>query len=332
MPSKKAVPLPLGGWEDIIPTAPGVELDNARELPVALIEINPRQSRQHFDEESLAELQTSIEQHGVLEPILVRTVEDPAKPYVIVAGERRFRAAVAAGLTAIPALIHAELSEADAAFLTALENLQREDLDLEDEARQFAYLLKLTGLSQRELARQLGVGFNYISERVRLLDRPDLIAAYRAGTLTLREAMRQIRDERAGAPAGGVYSGNTAADRPADQESVYSGNTDPAASSAAAGVLGRNPDQDVAAKDVYSGNTAPDRERVHRDELPDPASTALTMAAFKPADRFARYVARIQPADVPPPQRLALADRLEAAAREAQLAARALRAAGENPA
>jgi ParB family chromosome partitioning protein len=110
----------------------------------------------------------------------------------MVAGERRIRAARRASLTVLPALVR-ELSAAEAAYITAIENLQREDLDLEDEARQYQALLAATGLSQRALADQLGVSHNYIAERVRLLARPDLLTAYRAGTLTLRAVIQAER-------------------------------------------------------------------------------------------------------------------------------------------
>lgn len=108
--------------------------------------------------------------------------------------------------TDIPAVIYEDLSEADAAILTALENLQRGDPDLEDEARQFSYLLEVTGLSQRALADRLGKTHNYISRRVRLLrERPELFAAIRDGMLTQKEAHGRLAEGRE------VYHGDTVA-------------------------------------------------------------------------------------------------------------------------
>jgi hypothetical protein len=91
------------------------------------------------------------------------------------------------GLTLVPA--HQQVKQAS--IITALENLQREDLDIEDEARQFARLCEVLEVSQRELARMLGKNPVYISRRIRLLKRPDLMEEYRAGRLTLHQAAAQ---------------------------------------------------------------------------------------------------------------------------------------------
>ena len=185
------------GWDDL-----GVNLDDmfARsaspngsvagpadqgELPLDAIDHNPYQARQAFNPASLQELADSIREHGVIEPIIVRPV---GERYEIVAGERRYRAASIAELSSIPTRIM-ELDDTQAAIFTALENLQREDLDIEDEGRQFAYLQQLTGLSQRKLARKLGVERQYISRRIRLLKRPDLLQEYRSGMKTLHQVL-----------------------------------------------------------------------------------------------------------------------------------------------
>ncbi len=172
-----------------MPTTPGEALPGAVELPLDMIAVNPAQPRQVFDETKLAELATSIREHGVLQPILVRPV---GEGYQIIAGERRKRAAQAVGLAVIPAIIRDDLTNEQAALFSALENLQRDDLDIEDEARFFVFLLEETGLSQRDLAKQLGIKHNYIAERVRMLGYPELMAAYRAGTLTWRAALDEI--------------------------------------------------------------------------------------------------------------------------------------------
>lgn len=172
--------------------APGEELANARRLPLDLIDINPHQSRQQFDETSLKELAASIREHDVLQPIGVIRV---GTRYQILFGERRFRAAAAAEKTDIPTIIFEDMNEADAAILTALENLQREDLDIEDEARQFAYLLQATGLSLRKLGSMLGVDHRYIWRRVKLLERPDLMDAYRSGEMNLHSVVARVGAE-----------------------------------------------------------------------------------------------------------------------------------------
>jgi len=162
-------------------------------VPISLIDPNPNQARQAFDPVALEELAASIRAYGVLEPILLCHWGDR---YRIVAGERRYRAALSAGLPSLPALILDDIADTDLAMITAIENLQRANLDIEDEARQFSYLLSLTNLSQRELAELLGVGYNYLSRRVRLLERPDLLAAVRGRTLPLNAALAQLSDDR----------------------------------------------------------------------------------------------------------------------------------------
>lgn len=169
----------------------GNEVDTSlevRELPLDEIDRNPHQARQAFNMETLEELADSIREHGIIEPIVVRPA---GNRYEIVAGERRHRAAGMAGLATIPARIM-HLDTEQAAIITALENLQREDLDIEDEARQFAYLLEITGLSQRKLAEKLGVNYNYLSRRVRLLKRPDLMEMYRSGRGKLHEVLSML--------------------------------------------------------------------------------------------------------------------------------------------
>jgi ParB/RepB/Spo0J family partition protein len=174
-------------------SGPDTSLD-VKELRLDEIDPNPRQARQAFNLETLAELADSIREHGVIEPIVVRPT---GSRYEIVAGERRYRAASLARLATIPARIM-HLDTEQAAIVTALENLQREDLDIEDEARQFAYLLEITGLSQRKLADKLGVNYNYLSRRVRLLKRPDLLEMYRSGRSKLHEVLSMLDQPLAG--------------------------------------------------------------------------------------------------------------------------------------
>lgn len=169
-----------------------------KELRLDEIDPNPRQARQAFNIETLMELADSIREHGVIEPIVVRPA---GSRYEIVAGERRHRAASMARLTTIPARIM-HLDTEQAAIITALENLQREDLDIEDEARQFAYLLEITGLSQRKLAEKLGVNYNYLSRRVRLLKRPDLMEMYQSGRAKLHEVLSMLDQSLAGESQG----------------------------------------------------------------------------------------------------------------------------------
>jgi ParB/RepB/Spo0J family partition protein len=174
----------------LTPQVLGTEMANARYLPIESIQVNPHQARQQFDEEALDELRHSIEEQGVLQPIGVRKLADG---FEIVYGERRYRAAVLAGLINMPCIVYENLDDTQAALVTAMENLQREDLDPEDEANQFARLLAVTGLSQRDLAERLGKSHNYISRRVRLLaEWPEAFAAIRDGRITFEEALAQL--------------------------------------------------------------------------------------------------------------------------------------------
>lgn len=164
-------------------------LAGARSLPLDRVDPNPAQSRQVFDEQALDELAASIREHGILEPILVRPLGDR---WQVVAGERRVRAARLAGLEMIPAIIREDLTDAQAAYITAVENLQREDLDIEDEARQYQALIELTGLSGRKLAERLGLQPNYVNRRLALLPYPYLLEKLRTGELTIKQALAHV--------------------------------------------------------------------------------------------------------------------------------------------
>ncbi len=138
-------------------------------LPIKDIRPNSGQPRKTFREDELAELADSIRQHGVLQPILVRKQGDG---YEIVAGERRYQAAKAAGLTEVPAVIR-EISDDDVLKLALIENLQRSDLTPLEEARGYRQLIDEKGLTQEELARILSKSRSTITNTLRLLDLPD---------------------------------------------------------------------------------------------------------------------------------------------------------------
>ena len=229
-------------------------LEHARRLPLDLIDINSHQARQ-FDEVALEELAASIKAYDVLQPVgAIRTGER----YQIIFGERRFRAAAAAGKTDIPVVIYDELSEVDAAILTALENLQREDLDLEEEAKQFSYLLEVTGLSQRSLAERLGKTHNYVFRRVRLLrERPEMFAAIREGRLSQEMALNQLAAERE------VYQPDTVG-----EESGLPGDVVEDAGGRQVGVY----QADTLISVISMGESDTHAARTPRDEMPAPRS------------------------------------------------------------
>lgn len=139
-------------------------------LRVTQIEPNRAQPRTHFDETALAELADSIKQHGIIQPIVVRSMPDGM--YQIVAGERRWRAARIAQLAEIPAMVM-ELSEDKQMQLAMIENLQREDLTPLEEAAGYKTLIEKHSLTQEQLAEVMGKSRPVITNSLRLLSLPD---------------------------------------------------------------------------------------------------------------------------------------------------------------
>lgn len=153
------------------------------QLPLAQIGPLPGQPRQLVDEVALAELAESIKVHGVIQPILVvprkDVAEDDPVRYRIVCGERRYRAAGLAGLSAIPALVR-DYAEDEVALLALLENLQREDLTPLEEAEYLQQLKGQYGFTEEQLGERLGKSRDYVHMRLRLLNlAPDLVEAWR---------------------------------------------------------------------------------------------------------------------------------------------------------
>jgi ParB family chromosome partitioning protein len=161
-----AKPFGLGrGLDALIPRASTES--GAHEVPVDRVRRNPHQPRVAFDEESLAELTASIAAHGVLQPIVVREAADGG--YELIAGERRLRAARAAGLTEIPAVVR-ESSTNELLELALVENVQRADLNPIEEATAYRELIDRFGLSHEAVARQVGKSRVAVSNALRLLD------------------------------------------------------------------------------------------------------------------------------------------------------------------
>lgn len=140
-----------------------------RKLPLSSISRSVYQPRKTFSEEGLAELARSIEQKGVLQPILVEESGDGI--YSIIAGERRFRAAAMAGLAKIPVIVKS-FSEQEKLEIALIENIQREDLTPIEEAAAFKELMNTAGLSQQELAQHIGKERSTIANSLRLLKLP----------------------------------------------------------------------------------------------------------------------------------------------------------------
>lgn len=140
-------------------------------LPISEIKPNKGQPRKTFRPEELAELADSIKQNGILQPLLVRK---KGSGYEIVAGERRYQAAKAAGLSEVPVVIR-EISDDEVFKLALIENLQRSDLSPLEEAQGYRQLIKEKGLTQEELAKILSKSRSAITNTLRLLDLPEEI-------------------------------------------------------------------------------------------------------------------------------------------------------------
>ena len=142
---------------------------------------NPHQPRKIFNEESIKELAESITEHGIIQPLVVKKV---GAEYMIIAGERRYRAAKVAGLTQVPVIVK-DMDEQKIREISLIENLQREDLNAIEEAEAIAELMGTYDMTQEELAKKLGKGRSSIANSVRLLNLPDEVKeALKQGKLT----------------------------------------------------------------------------------------------------------------------------------------------------
>ena len=151
------------------PTPEGVQ-----QVDIRRIDTNAGQPRKDFDQEKLQELADSIRQHGVVQPILLR---QNGERYVIVAGERRFRAARLAGLEKVPAIVK-DLDETQVMEVALIENLQREDLNPIEEAAAIRFLMQQHDLTQEEVSKRLSKSRPAIANSLRLLTLPEPVQAY----------------------------------------------------------------------------------------------------------------------------------------------------------
>lgn len=150
------------------------ESSSASAVKLSLFEIEPDkdQPRKNFDEEALSQLASSIAQHGVLQPLLVRPL--PGGGYQLVAGERRWRAARMAGLNEVPVVIRT-MTDEEADIFALIENLQREDLDPVEEAKGMQSLMTGYGMTQEQLSEKVGKSRPAVANALRLLKLPDTV-------------------------------------------------------------------------------------------------------------------------------------------------------------
>jgi len=168
-------------------------------IPVAALDPNPHQPRKVIDEAELEHLTASVREHGILQPLVVRP---RGTRYEIVAGERRFRAAQAAGMGQVPAVVR-DVPDEQMLELALVENLQREDLDAIEKAESFKAYLASTGRTQTAAAVRLGLDRSTVSNMIRLLDLPEAVQimvrqglvamGHARAILALGNAKRQVR-------------------------------------------------------------------------------------------------------------------------------------------
>ena len=170
-------------------------------LPARSIRPNPAQPRRTFEENALSELTESIRCHGVIQPLSVRRV---GGSYELIAGERRLRAAQAAGLWEIPCIVMT-MDDTESSLAALIENLQRQDLDFLEEAEGIARLIRTQNLSQDQAARLLGKSQSAIANKLRILRHsPQVLTAIRQGGLSERPARALLRLKSEGAKISAI--------------------------------------------------------------------------------------------------------------------------------
>ncbi len=154
--------------------AQAIDHGQLKQIDVNLLKRGEYQPRRFIQEQDLKELASSIEKHGVMQPIVIRPIEDEQYPYEIIAGERRWRAAQLAGLKEIPAIVR-DLNDQVAIALALIENIQRQDLNPIDQALALQRFHDEFGLSHQEIAETVGKARTTVSNLLRLLSLDDAI-------------------------------------------------------------------------------------------------------------------------------------------------------------
>ena len=173
------------GYDALIPNAGTIKNQETNFVDIQLIITNPDQPRKDFDQTALQELANSIKEKGILQPILVEKTDDK---YLIIAGERRYRAALMAHLTQVP-IITGHFSKQEKLEIALIENIQRKDLTPIEEALAYEALMQNSNLNQDELAKKVGKNRSTIANSLRLLKLSDQMKeAVSRGTLTAGHA------------------------------------------------------------------------------------------------------------------------------------------------
>lgn len=180
----------LGKGVNAIFENPSVAEKEEKNVPLMLnpreLKANPYQPRRHFDEEALEELSNSIKVHGVIQPVVVQKDSDGS--YFIIAGERRTRASIMAGLEKIPVVIY-DVKEENKLEVALIENIQREDLNPIEEAQAYQAIIEMGNLTQEELSSRVGKKRSTIANAMRLLQLPtEMQVALKEGKISAGHA------------------------------------------------------------------------------------------------------------------------------------------------
>lgn len=181
----------IGEMDQPMPlNAPATVVSADRQVPIEFVIRNPRNPRRNFDENELHELAASIRQHGIVQPVVVRTLARDS--YEIIAGERRWRAAQLAGFTAIPVIVR-DVDDRTALEIAIVENVQRSDLNPLEEAQGYDLLIAEHGYTQNDLGEIIGKSRSHVANSLRLLKLPDQVRdMLSAGSLSAGHARALI--------------------------------------------------------------------------------------------------------------------------------------------
>jgi len=173
------------GLDALLPALSINDDDKVVEIPLSQLRANPYQPRRTFHDESINELAASIKEHGVIQPIIVRSV---LKGFEIIAGERRFRASQVCGLATIPAVVK-KFTDQQVMEIALIENVQREDLNAMEVAVAYQALIDQFSLTQEELSVKVGKSRSHIANFLRLIQLPEEVKQYVSrGTLSMGHA------------------------------------------------------------------------------------------------------------------------------------------------
>lgn len=152
------------------------EMKDSNKISLNLIKPNPNQPRKSFDDEKISELSLSIKENGIIQPLILKKLEDST--YVIIAGERRWRAAKLANIKEVPAVVLEDIEDKEILKISLIENIQREDLNPIEEALAYESLIKDLKLTQEQLSEKLGKSRTTIANCLRLLNLDKRVQQY----------------------------------------------------------------------------------------------------------------------------------------------------------